>query len=164
MAWGEQGVAPRTIVLMRHAEKTGEAGDRGLSPAGRTRAERLATWIPEAFGRPDFLIAAADSPKSRRSKLTLEPLAGAIGLTIDDTVENADFKTLAARLLADPRYAGKLAIVAWHQGKLPKLAKALGAPAGSYPEKWGRETFDRVLRLDYGEGGAPSVEEMRQPF
>ena len=149
---------------MRHAEKTGEAGDRGLSPAGRVRAERLATWIPEAFGRPDFLIAAADSPKSRRSNLTLEPLARATSLPIDDAVENADFKILAARLLADPRYTGKFVVVAWHQGKLPKLAKALGAPAGSYPERWGRETFDRILRLDYGEGGALRVEEMRQPF
>ena len=149
---------------MRHAEKTGEAGDRGLSPAGTARAERLATWIPEAFGRPDFLIAAADSPKSRRSNLTLESLARASRLTIDDTVENADFKILAARLLADPRYAGKFVVVAWHQGKLPKLADALGAPAGSYPDKWGRETYDRILRLDYGEGGAPRVEEMRQPF
>ena len=71
---------------------------------------------------------------------------------------------LAVRLLHDPRYAGKFVVVAWHQGKLPKLADALGAPAGSYPDKWGRETFDRILRLDYGEGGAPRVEEMRQPF
>ncbi len=149
---------------MRHAEKTGEAGDRGLSPAGRVRAERLATWIPQAFGRPDFLIAAADSPKSRRSNLTLEPLARATGLPIDDAVENAEFDVLAVRLLADPRYTGNLVVVAWHQGKLPKFANALGAPAGSYPDKWGRETFDRILRLDYGEGGAPRVEEMRQPF
>jgi phosphohistidine phosphatase SixA len=149
---------------MRHAEKTGDAGDRGLSPAGKARAERLAAWIPEAFGRPDFLVAAADSPKSRRSNLTLEPLAQTSGLAIDGAVENADFETLAARLLADPRYAGKLVVVAWHQGKLPKLAKALGAPAGSYPDKWGRENFHRILRLDYGEGEAPRVEEMRQPF
>ena len=149
---------------MRHAEKTGEAGDRGLSPAGTARAERLATWIPEAFGRPDFLIAAADSPKSRRSNLTLEPVARATGLPIDDAVENAEFKILAARLLADPRYTGRFVVVAWHQGKLPKLADALGAPPGSYPDKWGRETFDRILRLYYGEGGTPRVEEMRQPF
>lgn len=157
-------MAPRTIALMRHAEKTGEVGDRGLSPAGTARAERLATWIPEAFGRPDFLIAAADSPKSRRSNLTLEPLARGTGLPIDDAVENAEFDVLAVRLLADPRYTGKFVVVAWHQGKLPKLADALGAPAGSYPDKWGRETFDRILRLDYGEGGTPRVEEMRQPF
>ena len=155
---------PASIVLMRHAEKTGEEGDRGLSAAGVARAERLATWIPETFGAPDFLIAAADSPKSRRSNLTLEPLARATALAIDDAVENAEFKALAARLLADPRYAGKLVVVCWHQGKLPKLAKALGAPAGSYPDKWGREVFDRVLRLEYGDAAEPTVEELRQPF
>jgi phosphohistidine phosphatase SixA len=155
---------PARIVLMRHAEKTGEEGDRGLSAAGVARAERLATWVPETFGQPDFLIAAADSPKSRRSNLTLEPLARAIGLAIDDAVENADFKALADRLLADPRYAGKRVVVAWHQGKVPKLARALGAPAGSYPEKWGREVFDRVLCLDYQGAAEPTVAELRQPF
>jgi phosphohistidine phosphatase SixA len=152
---------PATIVLMRHAEKTGEEGDRGLSEAGVARAERLATWIPETFGQPDFLIAAADSPKSERSNLTLKPLAREIGLEIDDVVANADFKALAKRLLADPRYKGKLVVVCWHQGKLPKLAKALGAPKGSYPDKWGREVFDRVLCLEYTQ---PTIEELRQPF
>jgi phosphohistidine phosphatase SixA len=152
---------PARIVLMRHAEKTGEEGDRGLSEAGVARAERLATWIPEIFGRPDFLIAAANSPKSRRSKLTLKPLKCATGLEIDDTVKNEDFEKLARRLLTQPRYAGKLVVVCWHQGKLPKLAKALGAPAGSYPDKWGREVFDRVLCLEYTQ---PTIEELRQPF
>src|SRR5687768_8410765 len=127
---------------MRHAEKTGEAGDRGLSPAGRGRAERLATWIPKAVGRPDCRIAAGGSPKSGRSKLALEPLARATDVTVDDAVEIAEFDVLAVRLLHDPRYAGKFVVVAWHQGKLPKLADALGAAAGSYPDKWGRETFD----------------------
>jgi phosphohistidine phosphatase SixA len=155
---------PATIVLMRHAEKTGEDGDRGLSAAGVARAGRLATWIPDTFGQPEFLIAAADSPKSRRSNLTLEPLARAAGLAIDDSIDNAEFKVLADRLLADPRYAGKRVVVAWHQGKLPKLARALGAPAGSYPEKWGREVFDRVLRLDYRQAAEPTVAELRQPF
>ena len=157
-------MAPGTILLMRHAEKTGLEGDRGLSAAGEARAERLATWIPERFGRPDFLIAAADSPKSRRSSLTLAPLAAATGLPIDDTVENAAFEALAARLLSNPRYGGRLVVVAWHQGKLPKLAKALGAPPASYPDKWGRENFDRVLRLDYRGGPEPTLEELRQPF
>jgi phosphohistidine phosphatase SixA len=155
---------PATIVLMRHAEKTGKEGDRGLSEAGVARAERLATWIPDTFGQPEFLIAAADSPKSRRSNLTLEPLARATGLAIDDSIENADFRVLADRLLADPRYAGKRVVVAWHQGKLPKLARALGAPAGSYPEKWGREVFDRVLCLDYQQAAEPTAAELRQPF
>ena len=157
-------MAPRTILLMRHAEKTGEQGDRELSPAGSRRAEQLAAWIPETFGRPDVLIAAADSPKSRRSSLTLEPLARATRVPIAGTVGYADFKTLATRLLTDERYEGNLVVVACHQGKLPKLAKALGAPAGSYPEKWGRENFDRVLRLEYRGAAVQEAEEMRQPF
>lgn len=156
-------MAPRTIVLMRHAEKTGLEGDRGLSAEGRARAQRLATWVPDTFGRPDFLIATADSPKSARPRLTVEPLAESTGVPIDHTVENADFKALAARLLSEARYAGALVLVCWHQGKLPKLARALGAPAGSYPEKWGKEVFDRVLRLDFG-SPVPTLVEMRQPF
>ena len=155
---------PATILLLRHAEKTGIEGDRGLSPEGEVRAERLATWVPETYGTPDVQIASSDTPKSRRPNLTIDPLARATRLPIDDTVKNEHFKELAGRLLSDPRYSRKLVVVCWHQGKLPKLAKRLGAPAGSYPEKWGRETFDRVLRLDYQGSSVPNVTKVTQPF
>ena len=72
-------MAPARILVMRHAEKPRSPIDPHLSEAGRRRAERLAGWLPENFGRPDVLFAAADKLLSRRPRETLEPLANATG-------------------------------------------------------------------------------------
>ena len=56
---------PSRILIMRHAEKTGELDDIHLSKAGLRRAERLASYIPETFCKPDFIFAAARSRRSR---------------------------------------------------------------------------------------------------
>src|SRR4051812_6839108 len=72
-----------TILIIRHAEKP-EHGT-GLSPEGEARAQAYARYF-QSFRvkaeplRLDYLVAADDSEHSQRSRLTLEPLAGAIGL------------------------------------------------------------------------------------
>jgi hypothetical protein len=62
-----------------------------LSPAGLQRAGRLASYIPQTFGKPDFLFAAADSEQSHRPVETIEPLSQATGVPIDSTVATARF-------------------------------------------------------------------------
>ena len=59
---------PGRVLLMRHAEKTGRTDDIYLSVDGLKRAEKLAAYIPQAFGRPDFIYAAARSKRSIRRK------------------------------------------------------------------------------------------------
>jgi len=44
------------ILLMRHAEKTGDPMDPHLSLDGYARAAKLADFIPATFGIPQFLI------------------------------------------------------------------------------------------------------------
>jgi hypothetical protein len=44
------------ILLMRHAEKPDDPLDPKLSVAGSARAQKLAQYIPETFGKPDFLF------------------------------------------------------------------------------------------------------------
>ena len=68
---------PARLIVLRHAEKTGDRRDRDLSPAGHERAMRLVPYVLETFGRPDFLIAAKSSDRSRRPVETIEPLAAA---------------------------------------------------------------------------------------
>ena len=58
---------PGRILVMRHAEKTGDTSDIYLSAEGVKRAERLVTYIPQTFSRPDFIYAAARSKRSIRS-------------------------------------------------------------------------------------------------
>lgn len=63
---------------------------------------------------------------------------------------NADYLKLAADLLSNPRYAGKVVLVCWHRGTIPDLARKLGAVG--VPRHWTEEVFDAVWVLTYKDG------------
>jgi hypothetical protein len=155
--WGQAAQPPATILLIRHAEKLTD-GRIDLSPAGFARAKAL----PELFGgagaaaphnlpQPDFLFATHQSKKSNRPAETITPLSEALKLPISAEIEDDDFATLAKELLSG-RYAGKVVLVAWHHGKIPGFARALGATPPYDP--WPESQFDRVWRIDYRDGKA----------
>lgn len=171
-------MAPNRMVILRHGEKPGDPvapddpADPNLAPAGVMRANMLATLIPNSFGRPDFLVAAANSNKSHRPVETLEPLANKLDFQADKFVQtypNDSYPALVADLLAEPRYSGKLIIVCWHHGNIPQLALALGATPGQLaaaPEmsrgKWNPHVFDRFWILDFRAGANVLFEAVSQ--
>jgi hypothetical protein len=153
------------ILLFRHAEKLTGVKDPTLSPAGEERAARLATYIPETFGTPDFIIATLDTKASERPYKTVVPLSETTGVPIQDTIANGDFAKEADHVLTHPKYAGKFVVICWHHGKIPGLAKALGAPAGTYPNPWDEQVFNLILRFDYPTGtSTPTVTQITEPF
>src|ERR1700749_2976067 len=99
---------------MRHAEKPTEASDIHLSEAGYERAKELASYVPQTFGKPDFLFAAADSRNSVRPRETIEPLSQATDLQINESHPDGDYAALASKLLTNPHFEGKLTLVCWH--------------------------------------------------
>jgi|SRR5215469_14112230 len=127
---------PQTILLMRHAEKPNDPTDPDLSDAGFARANRLAGWLPQQFGPPDFLVASALSKHSARPFVTIKPLAKALGIPIDATFADQDYPALAQELLTGSRYVGRLVLVCWHHGHIPSLARDLRAESGRYPDPW----------------------------
>jgi len=149
-----------TVLVIRHAEKSGDPDDIGLTAAGEARTHAYVSFFQTlALGAarvppPTWLIAAADAKDSIRSRLTLEPLAAALGRKIDATLPDEDYKQLAERLHEDARYDGVTTLVCWTHKKLPRLAKALGAPDSLLPKKWPDEVFGWLLRLHYDEAGA----------
>lgn len=155
---------PARILVMRHAEKTGALDDIHLSKAGQKRAERLARYIPDTFGAPDFIFAAARSRRSIRSMETMQPLAAAIGKDVRFDIEDRQFAMLVEDLKANPVYRSSLVIICWHHGKIPGIAAALGAPDGTYPADWPDKTFDVILELDYSRGAPPVVKQIVEPF
>lgn len=155
---------PARILLMRHAEKTGDLDDIHLSKAGQRRADRLATYIPDTFGRPDFIFAAARSRRSIRSIETMQPLAAATSKDVRFDIEDKQFAALVDDLKADPVYKNALVVICWHHGKIPAIAAALGAPDGTYPADWPDETFDLILELDYSRGAPPVARQIIEPF
>jgi len=151
---------PRIVMIIRHAEKpeTGEK-DPNLSPRGFERADALAKVIPDRFPRPDFLLATKRSKGSNRPVETITPLAKAVHEEIESTFKDDDVAGVAHEVLTDPKFEGKVVLIAWHHGKIPELARALGVKDA--PEKWNPAVFDRVWEITY-ENGVPSWQDLPQ--
>ncbi len=71
---------------MRHADRPDDPDDPDLSSAGVVRAEHLATYIPQTFGKPDYIIATARSKDSDRPLETVEPLVRAVGVPVQHDI------------------------------------------------------------------------------
>lgn len=164
------GLADATVVIVRHGEKPDEGP--GLSPQGEARAKAYVGYFEHLSldgtpFRPDTLVASADSKNSARERLTLEPLAQALGLPIDQRFADKDVKQLA-HALAGEGY-GKSVLIAWHHGELAKLIEALGAdPAKLLPDgRWPDDVFNWVVVLRYDHQGkliADSPRLLHEPF
>lgn len=161
-----EAAGPGKIMLIRHAEKPPRGGGPpfGLDPEGRhdtaalsvqgwQRAGALARFFAPRDGaailpgiaRPDFLVAAAPDRDhaSRRSGLTLEPLAALTGLVPDAGFGPEQVAEAAAAILGR-RGVG---LVAWEHKRIADLVAALtgGAVAGPH---WPGSRYDVVLVLD----------------
>jgi len=149
-----------TLLLIRHAEKSGDSDDTGLTPAGQARAQAFVAYFQTLtldsvrVTAPAWLIAKADEAESRRARLTLEPLAAALGLSIDTDLSEDQARQLVKRLREEARYDGATTLVCWSHKHLPTLATALGAPKSLLPDGWPEDVFDWLLRLDYDADGA----------
>lgn len=150
------GLADATVVIVRHGEKPDEGA--GLSPAGEARAKAYVGYFEHLSldgtpFKPDTLVASADSKNSARERLTLEPLAQALGLPIDQRFADKEVKQLAHALAGESH--GKSVLIAWHHGELAKLIDALGAdPATLLPDgRWPDDVFNWVVVLRYDHQG-----------
>ena len=157
-------MAPSTILLIRHAEEPDDPDNPDLAEAGQNRAEKLARYLPATFGKPDFVFAAAVNKRSARAFLTMRPLCDAIAIPLDATLKAKECAALAAKLLSDAAYAGKLAVACWTHTELPALAAALNARRGEYPTDWDPSVFDLIVRLDYNGTDEPTGTPIIQPF
>jgi len=157
---------PSRIILMRHADKPEDPEDEDLSEAGMARAEHLATYIPQTFGKPDYIIATAHSKHSNRPTETVKPLAAALGMKVQHDMGDDDFQELVNEIFSNPAYHGTTVVVCWHHGKLPAIAAMLGAPAGSYPDPWPEDAYNIILDLRYdpSSGSPPTVMRVLEPF
>jgi phosphohistidine phosphatase SixA len=157
-------MAPKTILVMRHAEKPDDPYNPDLSKAGMERAARLAQYIPDQFGTPDFVIAAAVSPHSMRPYQTVVPLAKEQQILIDSRIASSDYSYLAHRLINKSKYKGSLILLCWHHGQIPPLLDALTVPEGSYPSPWDKHVFNLIIELKFRDGEFHKAKEIAEPF
>ena len=152
----QDGPKDAVVLIVRHAEDGGTGRD--LAPRGHERAEAYKNYflkfaVDSKRLEPDVVLAAKDSKKSHRPRLTVEPFAKAAKLKIDTRFGNYQSDELAADLRANQR--GKVILISWRHGNIPALLRALGAnPASLLPRgKWPDPVFDWVIMLSYDQDG-----------
>jgi broad specificity phosphatase PhoE len=167
---------PQCILIIRHAEKTGDKDDIHLAKQGKERAEVLDQLFvaskerTDSFPTPDFIFAATAHKDSQRPVETVTPLAKKLKLTINDKFDNklpkeGKEKTPGAAELRDelfntPKYYGKTILISWRHSTLPQLATTLKAE--KVPEKWDDNVFDRVWQINYDNEGKATFRDRPQ--
>jgi hypothetical protein len=148
---------PKTILVIRHAEKTPDSPDTGLNEQGKKRAEALPDLFkksdtrPNPFPTPDFIFAAKESKKSNRPVETVTPLAKKLKLDFNVEYQTDEFPKLVEELFTNPKYNGKTVMISWRHGSIPKLVAKLGVT--NAPEKWGDDVYDEVWVVTFDEKG-----------
>ncbi len=110
------------------------------------------------FQMPAFIFATKASHHSNRPLETISPLLAAFKVPLDADHSDDDYAKVARDILSKPKYREAIVLVCWHHGKIPDLARALGA---TNPPPWRGTVFDRVWQLDYS-GSASALSNLPQ--
>jgi len=110
-----------TVYVVRHAEKdlTPNLPDPLLTPAGQQRALALRDSL-----LPRQTLGAIFSTATTRTRATAEPLAQALGLTIQE-YDARQLPALVAQIRRN--YAGQRVLVVGHSNTILETVEALGA-------------------------------------
>jgi hypothetical protein len=122
------------VIIVRHGERFPDTSITKLSPDGQNRAEYLARCMSTgnhtsalSFGAPTIVASPSVRPgKSTRPRDTMSPLAKALNLTVDQSVDKSDYKGFAQLVHRSATPGGTL-VAAWQHENIPFLIKALGA-------------------------------------
>jgi probable phosphoglycerate mutase len=133
-----------TVFLVRHAEKTTEKPDPGLTEAGLARSVALATTLRDA-GIEHIL-----SSDYRRTRDTAIPLADVLGLSI----EIYDPRDLPGLLIRLAELGGRILVVG-HSNTTPAVAQLLGGEPGPPIDE--AAEHDRLYVLTTGIDGSVST-------
>jgi hypothetical protein len=140
---------PKTVFIIRHAEKPDDKSDPHLSPRGKQRAAALPRY---PFPKLDAIFAAKISQESSRPVETVTPISADRRIDMGAGVKDKEYLILASQLLSKD-FKGAEVLVCWHHGEIPDLARALGA-AVPKDYKWPDTVFDRVWVLTYADDGS----------
>ncbi|CAK9026905.1 unnamed protein product [Durusdinium trenchii] len=141
--------------LIRHGERFADKSITHLAPAGYDRAQYIAHCVSPsaptlAFpkGPPSHLLAAKRQTihghNSTRPKETLEPLAKALKIPLDNEIDFEDIDAFARYVQAVPH--GSSVFIAWEHKLIGRLAQMLLDPHDPQePRATGGRQTDRVM-------------------
>jgi hypothetical protein len=183
--------ATRKIMLIRHGEKpavppppqgideNGDVDPESMTVQGWKRARLLVSLFdPEdgrlraGIARPNALFASkiADN-RGKRPVQTLEPLASALHLPIDQSYSSTKIESKASKtpgggivlaigygpsqipdLVRGLVATGGFVLVAWRRGDIPAIGSQI-APGAVVPDHWPGKRFDMIWVFDLNDDG-----------
>lgn len=156
---------PAQVIVIRHAEKPSDGNELSLS--GHERAAALALYFT---GAPDVMkfgaleAIYAQSPKHESSSVrplqTVQPLADALKLTVNQSFVRDDYAAMVHEILDNNAYQGQSVLVCWEHKVIPDIAAALGVPDG--PHEWPSDSFDRTWIITFESGDTPKLVDLPQ--
>jgi len=147
--------AQETVLIIRHAEPN---EGQGLSDDGQARAAEWARYFQHFTYHGQslpigYIFSAIDSTQSERPRLTLEPTAAELGLTIDTNYKTHRVDKLVSAVKALP--PGSVALIGWRHGEIANLIDAFGAdPEALLPGgRWPGKIFGWLIVLQFDANG-----------
>jgi hypothetical protein len=157
---GNGGLAADNLVMIiRHAEKPsgstpgvdarGNPDASSLTGVGWNRARHLVDLFDPADGRlraglarPEAIYAAGanSNGEGARTRETVTPLAGKLGIPLDTSFGKGDEKALVHRVISQ---AGPT-LIAWQHGEIPLIAKSFPSVTPTPPAQWPDDRFDVI--------------------
>lgn len=162
-----QAAQPKTIILVRHAEKMivpPENKDPDLSVQGEARAREIASM----FGGSG--ITAIYATQYKRTQQTVKPLAERLRVPVT-LVEAKKTSDLVAQIRA--RGVGETIFIAGHNNTVPEIIAALGGPTfpiipetefdNLYILTLQADGVTKLVKLKYGSSLPVSGQSMTKP-
>jgi hypothetical protein len=154
---------PKTILILRHGEKTTDGSDEFLSLKGKERAAGLAYFMPATFGQIDHIFAAGVSADSEscRPQDTIYPLAHKINVPLRRQFMKTEIPQMVQFINANDIFTDSVVVICWQHTLIQEIATTFGAvdvPAG----KWHGHIFDLVWKLTLQSNKTYSIEQIPQ--
>lgn len=156
---------PAQVIIVRHGEKPPEGVS--LSLKGHERAQAFVPFFKgdprvTKFGTPVAVFAQGPIPEFRslRSVETVTPLANSLGMSVRTQFSHLEYGDMAAAILNNPEFDGKMVLVSWEHHVIPNLARQLGAQ--TVPSIWPGDVFDRLWVINYNPDGYTSFQNLPQ--
>ena len=140
---------PKTIIVLRHADKLSQDSDSLLSPKGHERAKELARVLRDVKVQTIFVS------EKQRTQQTAAPIAAMKGL-VPIKVLTSQVPQLMEKLNAIPQ--GQTALVIYHVPTVEQIVLKFG---GVVVPVWQEAEFDRMIIITIPELGKPSVVTLR---
>jgi hypothetical protein len=156
------GATRSLVMIIRHGEKPdgshpgvdakGNPDDSSLTETGWNRANRLVDLFAPAqhpprsgLARPTAIYAAGATSdgEGMRTRETVQPLADALGITVNTKFGKGDEKAL----VKDATARSGVTLICWQHGEIPAIVEAFRAVSPAAPSTWPDDRFDVVWTL-----------------